>query len=232
MSTQRFKKKVKKTHHNVVWPNKTSNTYTNTHPMFFKFPVGNGRTSFGTCKKGPSGFWSSRCTLKMEENHSEPCYSYFIDWKSDGQESRTLVTLHPSTFLHQSYDKSARPVATLRVVVLLVQLQPVLRVGPERACKTQRTTTWLHLHLSTGFFLGIRSKLKISGPTWEIPATASRVASNPATLVDRHRPTVSLIALQCVGRQVTHLQLCEIALEVFKRHPEREWWRWWLVKET
>lgn len=69
----------------------------------------------------------------------------------------------------------------------------------------------------------IRSKLKILGPTWEIPATASRVAYHPATLIDRHRPTVPLIALQGVWCQVAHLQLCEVALEVFKRHPEREW---------
>lgn len=82
----------------------------------------------------------------------------------------------------------------------------------------------------------IRSKQKVSGPTWEIPATASRVASNPATLVDRHSPTVSLITLQSVRRQVTHLQLGEVALEVFKRHPESESeWKhslanglWWL----
>lgn len=68
----------------------------------------------------------------------------------------------------------------------------------------------------------IQSKIKILGPTWEIPATASRVAPNPAALVDRHRPTVSLLTLQSVGRQVAHLQLCKVALEVFKRHPERE----------
>lgn len=67
----------------------------------------------------------------------------------------------------------------------------------------------------------MQHKLKNLGPTWEIPAAASRAASHPATLVDRHRPAVSLLALQRVGRQVTHLQLCEVALEVIKRHPER-----------
>lgn len=71
----------------------------------------------------------------MEENHSELCPSHFIDGKSDGEESWPLVALHPSAFLHQSYDKSAGPKALLRVVVLLRQLQPILGVGPERVCK-------------------------------------------------------------------------------------------------
>lgn len=57
-------------------------------------------------------------------------------------------------------------------------------------------------------------------PTWEVPASASRAASHPATLIDRHRPTVSLIALQRVRGQVTHLQLGEVPLEIVKGHPE------------
>lgn len=68
-------------------------------------------------------------------------------------------------------------------------------------------------------------KNKNGRPTWEVPAAASRAASHPATLVDRHRPAVSFITLQCVGRQVTHLQLCEVPLEIIKRHPGREYER-------
>lgn len=107
--------------------------------MFFE------RTSFGTCKKGTQWLRSSQCTSQMEENHLEPCHSYFIDGKSDGQESRPLVALHPSTLLHQSNDKSACPMALLRVVVLLIQLQPILRVGPERVCKRQRMTSCVEI---------------------------------------------------------------------------------------
>lgn len=73
----------------------------------------------------------------MEGNYSGLSDSYFIDGKSDGKESRPLLALHPSTFLHQSHDQSARPLPVLWVVVLLIQLQPILRVGPERVCRTQ-----------------------------------------------------------------------------------------------
>lgn len=56
--------------------------------------------------------------------------------------------------------------------------------------------------------------------TWEVPAAARRAASHPATLVDRYRPAMSFITLQSVRRQVAHLQLCEVPLEIIKRHPE------------
>lgn len=88
-------------------------------------------------KKGPQGFRSSQCTSRTEGNYLGLPDSYFIDGKSDGKESRPLLALHPSTFLHQSHDQSARPLPVLWVVVLLIQLQPILRVGPERVCKTQ-----------------------------------------------------------------------------------------------
>lgn len=58
-------------------------------------------------------------------------------------------------------------------------------------------------------------------PTGVVPAAPSRAASHPATLVHRHRPAVPLVTLQRVGRQVAHLQLCEIPLEVAEWHPER-----------
>lgn len=57
------------------------------------------------------------------------------------------------------------------------------------------------------------------GPTWVVSAAPSRVASHPATLVDGHCPAVPLIPLQRVRRQVTHLQLCKIPLEVTEWHP-------------
>lgn len=88
-------------------------------------------------KTGPQGFRASQCASPMEGHYLGLCDSYLIDRKSNGQESRPLLALHPSAFLHQSHDKSARPAPVLRVVVLLEQLQPVLRVGPECVCKTQ-----------------------------------------------------------------------------------------------
>lgn len=59
------------------------------------------------------------------------------------------------------------------------------------------------------------------GRTGVVSAAAGGVASHPATLVDRHRPAVPLLALQRVGRQVAHLQLCEVSLEIIERHPGR-----------
>lgn len=65
---------------------------------------------------------------------------YLVDGKSDGEKFSPLMTLHPSTFLHQSHDDSAGPLPVLRVVILLIQLQPILRVDPECVCKTQELT--------------------------------------------------------------------------------------------
>lgn len=185
-------------------------------------------------KKGPQGFRSSQCTSRTEGNYLGLPDSYFIDGKSDGKESRPLLALHPSTFLHQSHDQSARPLPVLWVVVLLIQLQPILRVGPERVCKTQGRaleTKASHQDIQSRIRYDCRCDAKNPRPTWEIPATASRVASHPAALVDRHGPAVPLVALQGVGRQVTQLQLCEVALEVFERHPEREGERKTIVSE-
>lgn len=69
------------------------------------------------------------------------CPQYLVDGKSNGEESGSLMTLHPSTFLHQSHNESAGHVPVLWVVILFVQLQPILRVRPERFCKTQEVKT-------------------------------------------------------------------------------------------
>ena len=55
--------------------------------------------------------------------------------------------------------------------------------------------------------------------TWEVPAAPCGAASHPAALVHRHAPAVPLVALQCVGREVTHLQLGVAILEALKGHP-------------
>lgn len=65
-------------------------------------------------------------------------------------------------------------------------------------------------------------------PTWEVSAASGRAAPHPAALVDGHRPAVPLLALQRVGRQVAHLQLCEVPLEILERHPGRESDHKWL----
>lgn len=63
---------------------------------------------------------------------------YLVDGKSDGEESGPLMALHPSTFLHQSHDDGADHLPVLWVVILLVQLQPILRVRPKCVCETQK----------------------------------------------------------------------------------------------
>lgn len=53
------------------------------------------------------------------------------------------MALHPSPFLHESHNHSAGhlpvPLVLILVVILLVQLQPILRVRPERVCNTEYT---------------------------------------------------------------------------------------------
>lgn len=50
------------------------------------------------------------------------CDQDLVDGKPDGKKSSPLVALHPPSFLHQSHDEGAGPLAVLEVVVLLVQL--------------------------------------------------------------------------------------------------------------
>ena len=71
------------------------------------------------------------------------CDQYLVDGKSDGEELGPLVALHPATFLHQSHDHGAGRLAVLGVVVLLGQLQPILRVRPESVCETQQVYSHL-----------------------------------------------------------------------------------------
>lgn len=65
-------------------------------------------------------------------------------------------------------------------------------------------------------------KGEMFSPTWVVSAASGRAAPHPATLVDGHRPAVPLLTLQCVGRQVAHLQLGEIPLKIVERHPARK----------
>lgn len=141
-----------------------------------------------------------------------------VDGKTNGEESGPLLTLHPSALLHQSHNQSAGLPPSLRVVVLLVQLQTILRVGPERVWKIKRESRNLQTAVRRNRSIHQWERFR---PTWVVSAAPCRVASHPATLVDGHRPTVPLVPLQRVGRQVTHLQLCEIPLEVTEWHPGR-----------
>lgn len=63
---------------------------------------------------------------------------YLVDGKSNSEKFGTFMALHPSTFLHQRHDDSAEHLPVLWVVVLLIQLQSILRVCPKRVCKTQK----------------------------------------------------------------------------------------------
>lgn len=56
---------------------------------------------------------------------------YLINGKSNGEEFGSSMALHPPTFLHQSHHNCAEYLLFLGVV-LFVQPQPVLRVGPKR----------------------------------------------------------------------------------------------------
>lgn len=74
--------------------------------------------------------------MQISISYLGSCDQYFINGKSNGEKSRSLMTLHPSTFLHQSHDDCAGDLLVLWVVILFIQLQPILRIGPERVCKT------------------------------------------------------------------------------------------------
>lgn len=129
-----------------------------------------------------------------------------------------MMALLPSTLLHQSHDHRAARLFLLGFVVLLVQLQSVLGVGPERVWKKQMKTKCLPLETLKRLSLLGSSR----SPTWEVPAASSRAAPHPAALVDRHSPALSFITLQRVGGQITHLQLGEVPLEICERHPSGE----------
>lgn len=74
-----------------------------------------------TKKKLSTTFDSIEC---MSGNKSDlgSCDEHLVDGKSDGEESGPLMTLHPSTFLHQSHDYSADNLPVLWVIILLIQL--------------------------------------------------------------------------------------------------------------
>lgn len=103
--------------------------------------------------------------------------THLIDGKPNGEELEPLVTLHPASFLHQRHDHRADHLPVLRVVVLLVQLELILRIRPKRVLQKQFYKKW-----SWVYFLQVVKKGE--GPTWEVPAAAGRAASHPAALVD------------------------------------------------
>lgn len=61
-----------------------------------------------------------------------------VDGESDGEEVGSHLALFPPVLLHQSHHEGAAHLVVLGVVVLLQQTQAVLRVGPERVCRTTR----------------------------------------------------------------------------------------------
>lgn len=92
---------------------------------------------------------ASECTSAysvLQWSYLGPCDQYLVDGKSNGEESSPLLTLLPSTFLHQSDNDRASPLPVLWIVILLIQLQPILRVGPECVCKTQKyKDDWINI---------------------------------------------------------------------------------------
>lgn len=66
------------------------------------------------------------------------CDHYLVDGKAYGEKFGPLMALHPSTFLHQCHDNSAGHLLVIRVIVLLIQLQTILRVCPKRVCKIHK----------------------------------------------------------------------------------------------
>lgn len=198
-----------------------------------------GHTSFGTCRDKKEvkeeaqlrSMYIHLSSVGGSPRDLGSCDEHLIDGESDGEESGPLMTLHPSTFLHQSHNDGAGHLPVLRVIVLLVQLQPILRVSPICVWKTQEVNVQQRRYDSSPSkdtriwsilaFRRVKYEKKQS-PTWEVPAAACRAASHPAALIDRHRPAVSFVTLKRVGGQVAHLQLCEVLLEIVKRHPGGE----------
>lgn len=93
-------------------------------------PPHDGHTSGGTCAEKREHVKFKR-QLLWEGGHFKSCEGHLVDGKTNGEESGPLLPLHPSALLHQSHDHSAGLLPALRVVVLLIELQTILRVGPE-----------------------------------------------------------------------------------------------------
>lgn len=158
--------------------------------------------------------------IHSREDQRGLCVHYLVDGEPDGEELGPLMALHPPTFLHQSHDDGAGQPFVLWVIVLLIELQPVLRVRPKCVCATQSKSACCHRNLYTeeydSVFLRYESR---DNQTWEVPAATSRAPSHPPTLIYRHWPAMSFITLECVGGQVTHLQLSVVLLEIIETHP-------------
>lgn len=98
-------------------------------------PPQDGRTSGGTCAEKSKHVQFHHQDLR-KGGQFKSCDGHLVDGKTNGEESGSLLSLLPSALLHQSHDDSAGLLADLRVIVLLIQLQTILRVGPE--CVWQR----------------------------------------------------------------------------------------------
>lgn len=61
--------------------------------------------------------------------------SHLIDSKSNGVHVPTLAPIFAAVLLHEGYQKTARHLIVLWVIILLQQRDLILRVDPKRVCK-------------------------------------------------------------------------------------------------
>lgn len=64
--------------------------------------------------------------------------AYLVNGEADGEEVGPQLPVLPPVLLHQGHQEAADDLGVLGVVVLLQELQAVLRVGPESVCAGEK----------------------------------------------------------------------------------------------
>lgn len=79
-----------------------------------------------------------------------PCWcqgsSYLVDSEANGEEVGPQLPVLAPIFLHQSHEEAANHLRVIRVIILLQELETVLRVGPESVC-VPRKEMYVQIHL-------------------------------------------------------------------------------------
>lgn len=75
-----------------------------------------------------------------------PGSSYLVDGEANGEEVGPQLPVLAPIFLHQSHEEAANHLRVIRVIILLQELETVLRVGPESVC-VPRKEMYVQIHL-------------------------------------------------------------------------------------
>ena len=69
---------------------------------------------------------------------------YLIDGKADGVHVLSVTAMASSVLLHKSHKEAAGNLVILWIIILLQQSDLILRVDPERVCKSEDRSDGVH----------------------------------------------------------------------------------------